>query len=62
MNWFSLFECDMEWTGTVGYSWNIPRCGKMSSKASSTASVTLSVGEDLVLLLTLYALQGQGKT
>ena len=55
MNWF-LLECDMEWLGTVGYSWNIPRCGKISSKASGTASVTSSVGEDLVLLITLYAL------
>lgn len=56
MNWFSLLECDMEWMGTVGCLWNILRCRKMSSKASSIASVTSSVGEDLVLLLTLYAL------
>lgn len=28
----------------------------MGSKAAGTASVTLSVGEDFVLLLTLYAL------
>lgn len=54
LNWFSLLECDMEWMEAVGYSWNIPRCGKRSSKASCAASVTPSVGEDLVLLLTLF--------
>lgn len=61
MNWFSLLERDMEWMGTVGCLWNIPRCRKMSSKASSIASVTSSVGEDLVLLLTLYALHRTGQ-
>lgn len=51
---FSLFKHDVEWIGTVGYSWSIRRCGKMGSKASGTASVTSSVGEDLFCFL--YAL------
>lgn len=52
---FPLFKRDVEWIGTVGYSWSIRRCGKMGSKASGTASVTSSVGEDFVLLLVCFA-------
>lgn len=41
LNWFSLLECDMEWMEAVGYSWNIPRCGKMSSKITLLCNLKL---------------------
>lgn len=42
----------MERMGAEEYLWNILKYGKMSSKASSIALVTSTVGEDLVLFLT----------